>query len=243
MLFTCLLAMTAASVSGFGWRGSSPRHRPVVQGGRRCTSSKLQHHFGYPRRSFGAAQLASGTPLSAGALPLSENVDMSMVSKSRWRGGAYRGYRGGYRGYRGGYRGYRGGYRGYRGVRAYGYRYGYRPYRRYGAVGTAAGYGGCGPYSYYDRYSGVCRPSGGYYGARGVYGARSTVAGDTPTGDIAAATVAVCTGDGRSPCGAGTAGASPAAEDRQRLISNASFEPLPSAMESRQGPEARRHEP
>ena len=64
----------------------------------------------------------------------------------------------------------------------------------------------------------------------------STVAGDTPTGDIAAATVAVCTGDGRSPCGAGTAGASPAAEDRQRLISNASFEPLPSAMESRQGP-------
>ena len=47
----------------------------------------------------------------------------------------------------------------------------------------------------------------------------STVAGDTPTGDIAAATVAVCTGDGRSPCGAGTAGASPAAEDRQRLLS------------------------
>ena len=31
--------------------------------------------------SFGASQLASGTPLSAGALPLSENVDMSMVSK------------------------------------------------------------------------------------------------------------------------------------------------------------------
>jgi len=30
--------------------------------------------------SSGAAQLASGTPLSAGALPLSENVDMSMVS-------------------------------------------------------------------------------------------------------------------------------------------------------------------
>ena len=30
--------------------------------------------------------------------------------------------------------------------------------------------------------------------------------------------------------------ASPAAEDRQRLISNASFEPLPSAMEFRQGP-------
>src|SRR3954463_9215199 len=29
----------------------------------------------------------------------------------------------------------------------------------------------------------------------------STVAGDTPTGDIAAATVAVRTGDGRSPCG------------------------------------------
>ena len=50
----------------------------------------------------------------------------------------------------------------------------------------------------------------------------STVAGDTPTGDIAAATVAVCTGDGRSPCGAGTAGASPAAEDRQRLLSQAS---------------------
>ena len=49
--------------------------------------------------SSGAAQLASGTPLSAGALPLSENVDMSMVSKSRWRGGDYRGYRGGYRGY------------------------------------------------------------------------------------------------------------------------------------------------
>ena len=49
---------------------------------------------------------------------------------------------------------------------------GYRPYRRYGAVGAAAGYGGCGPYSYYDRYSGVCRPSGGYYGPRGVYGAR-----------------------------------------------------------------------
>jgi len=93
-------------------------------------------------------------------------------SKSRWRGGAYRGYRGGYRGYRGGYRGYRGGYRGYRGVRAYGYRYGYRPYRRYGAVGAVAGYGGCGPYSYYDSYSGVCRPSGGYYGARGVYRAR-----------------------------------------------------------------------
>ena len=46
----------------------------------------------------------------------------------------------------------------------------------------------------------------------------STVAGDTPTGDIAAATVAVCTGDGRSPCGADTAGASPAAEDRQRLF-------------------------
>ena len=46
----------------------------------------------------------------------------------------------------------------------------------------------------------------------------STVAGDTPTGDIAAATVAVCTGDGRSPCGAGTAGASPAAEDSQRLL-------------------------
>ena len=115
--------------------------------------------------SFGASQLASGTPLSAGALPLSENVEMSMISKSRWRGG-------GYRGYRGGYRGYRGGYRGYRGVRAYGYRYGYRPYRRYGAVGAAAGYGGCGPYSYYDLYSGVCRPSGGYYGARGVYGAR-----------------------------------------------------------------------
>ena len=123
--------------------------------------------------SFGASQLASGTPLSAGALPLSENVDMSMISKSRWRGGGYRGYRGGYRGYRGGYRGYRGGYRGYRGVRAHGYRYGYRPYRRYGAVGAAAGYyGGCGPYSYYDSYSGVCRPSGGYYGARGVYGAR-----------------------------------------------------------------------
>ena len=128
--------------------------------------------------SFGASQLASGTPLSAGALPLSENVDMSMISKSRWRGGGYRGtwcyrgYRGGYRGYRGGYRGYRGGYRGYRGVRAYGYRYGYRPYRRYGAVGAAVGYGGCGPYSYYDLYSGVCRPSGGYYGARGVYGAR-----------------------------------------------------------------------
>jgi hypothetical protein len=50
----------------------------------------------------------------------------------------------------------------------------------------------------------------------------STVAGDTPTEDIAAATVAVCTGDGRSPCGAGTAGASPAAEDRQRLLSQAS---------------------
>ena len=62
----------------------------------------------------------------------------------------------------------------------------------------------------------------------------STVAGDTPTGDIAA-TVAVCTGDGRSPCGAGTAGASPAAEDRQRLLSRASFEPPPSFMESRQG--------
>jgi hypothetical protein len=50
----------------------------------------------------------------------------------------------------------------------------------------------------------------------------STVAGDTPTGGIAAATVAVCTGDGRSPCGVGTAGASPAAEDRhgelKRLI-------------------------
>ena len=30
--------------------------------------------------SFGASQLASGTPLSAGALPLSENVDMSMIS-------------------------------------------------------------------------------------------------------------------------------------------------------------------
>ena len=42
----------------------------------------------------------------------------------------------------------------------------------------------------------------------------STVAGDTPTADIAAATVAVCTGDGRSPCGADMAGASPAAEDR-----------------------------
>ena len=55
--------------------------------------------------SFGASQLASGTPLSAGALPLSENVDMWMISKSRWRGGGYRGYRGGYRGYRGGYRG------------------------------------------------------------------------------------------------------------------------------------------
>ena len=54
----------------------------------------------------------------------------------------------------------------------------------------------------------------------------STVAGDTPTGDIAAATVAVCTGDGRSPCGADTAGASPAAEDRQRVLSQASFEPL-----------------
>ena len=50
----------------------------------------------------------------------------------------------------------------------------------------------------------------------------STVAGDTPTEDIAAATVAVCTGDGRSPCGAGTAGASPAAEDRQRVLSQAS---------------------
>jgi hypothetical protein len=45
----------------------------------------------------------------------------------------------------------------------------------------------------------------------------STVAGDTPTGDIAAATVAVCTGDGRSPCGAGTAGASRAAEDNSLI--------------------------
>ncbi len=62
----------------------------------------------------------------------------------------------------------------------------------------------------------------------------STVAGDTPTGDIAAATVAVCTGDGRSPCGAGTAGASPAAEDRQRLLSRRVLSP-PSVMESRQG--------
>ena len=52
----------------------------------------------------------------------------------------------------------------------------------------------------------------------------STVAGDTPTGDIAAATVAVCTGDGRSPCGADTAGASPAAEDRQRLPGRARWQ-------------------
>jgi hypothetical protein len=40
-----------------------------------------------------------------------------------------------------------------------------------GAYG-AGYYGGCGPYSYYDRYAGVCRRSGGYgyYGARRVYG-------------------------------------------------------------------------
>ena len=57
---------------------------------------------------------------------------------------------------------------------------------------------------------------------RGVYGARVYRGRGYATGDIAAATVAVCTGDGRSPCGAGTAGASPAAEDRQRLLSQAS---------------------
>ena len=96
--------------------------------------------------SFGASQLASRTPLSAGALPLSENVEMSIISKSRWRWGGYRGYRGvipwGLPRLSWGL------YRGYRGVCAYGYRYGYRPYRRYGAVGAVAGYGSCGPYSY-----------------------------------------------------------------------------------------------
>ena len=197
-----LPATTAASVSGFGWRGSSPRHRP--------------------RRLLRGSQLASGTPLRAGALPLSENADMSMISKSRWRGGAYRGYRS----YRGGYRGYRGGYRGYRGVRAYGYRYGYRPYRygyryrpyrRYGAVGAAGYYGG---YS----YSGVCRPSGGYYGDRGVYGPR-VYRGRGYAYRGYRGGYRGCTGDGRSPCGADTAGASPTAEDRQRLLSQASFEP------------------
>ena len=166
--------------------------------------------------SFGAAQLASGTPLSAGALPLSENIEMSMISKSRWRGGGYRGYRGGYRGYRGGYRGYRGGYRGYRGgyrgyrgVRAYGYRYGYRPYRRYGAVGAVAGMAAAGLIHTTTHIRAFVARLAGIMAHVASIAHGSTVAGDTPTGGIAAATVAVCTGDGRSPCGAGRPGIRP----------------------------------
>ena len=76
-----LRSLPACDDGGFGrLRGVAPR--PAIarlsKGGRRCTSSKLQRSFG--PCSFGASQLASGTPLSAGALPLSENVEMSMIS-------------------------------------------------------------------------------------------------------------------------------------------------------------------
>ena len=166
--------------------------------------------------SFGASQLAYGTPLSAGALPLSENVDMSMVSKSRWRGGGYRGYRGGYRGYRGV-------------IEVIGAS---APTAIAMAIvrivdmaqlvrprGTMAAAGLIHTTTHIRAF---VAPLAGIMAPAASMALGSTVAGDTPTGDIAAATVAVCTGDGRSPCGAGTAGASPAAEDRQRLLSQAS---------------------
>jgi len=116
--------------------------------------------------------------IAAGALVALFLLNVTADARA-FRGGGY--HAGGFHGarvahvggYRGGYRAYRGGYRRYGAYRAYG-RYGYRGYgyRAPAVAAYGAGYyGGCGPYSYYDRFTGVCRRSGGYayYGGRGVY--------------------------------------------------------------------------